>query len=88
MEDKLKAIEIGFQLFLEEGGKDFGAVRSVAPGGRPEIVVYIENGGNFIVPIEAVRSTHDQKVILDRSKLDQRVRDAIAHAHDREVPGL
>jgi hypothetical protein len=88
MDDKLKAIEIGFQLFLEEGGKDFGAVRAVAPGGRPEIVVYIENGGNFIVPIEAVRSARDQKVILDPSKLDGRLRDAVKHAHDREVPGL
>ena len=88
MDDKLKAIEIGFQLFLEEGGKDFGAVRAVAPGGRPEIVVYIENGGNFIVPIEAVRSAHDQKVILDPSKLNERLRNAVKHAHEREVPGL
>lgn len=81
MDDKLKGIEIGFQIFLEDGGKDFGAVRSVAPGGRPEIVVYIENGGNFIVPVEAIRSAHDQKVVLDRSKLGGRLRDAVARAH-------
>ena len=88
MDDKLKNIEIGYQLFLEEGGRNFGAVRAVAPGGRPEIVVYIENGGNFIVPTDAVRSAHDQKVILDPAHLDERLRNAIAHAHDREERGL
>ncbi len=34
MDAKLKSIEIGFQISLEDGGKGFGAVRSVAPGGR------------------------------------------------------
>lgn len=80
MENKLKAIEIGSHVYLEEGGKDFGAVRSVAPGGRPEIVVYIQNGGNFIVPVDAVEAAHDQKVILDPARLDERLRDAIAQA--------
>lgn len=88
MDDKLKAIEIGFQLFLEENGKDFGAVRAVAPGGRPELVAYIENAGNFIVPADAVRSAHDQRVILDQSKFDQRLRDAVARAHGGQLPGL
>lgn len=88
MDDKLKAIEIGFHVYLEEGGKNLGAVRSVAPGGRPEIIVYIDNGGNFIVPVDAVRTAHDQKVILDPKHLDERLRNAVAHAHDREEPRL
>ncbi|MGH7824880.1 MAG: hypothetical protein ACREQ7_06850 [Candidatus Binatia bacterium] len=87
MDDRLRAIETGFHVYLEDGGKDFGAVRQVAPGGREEIVVYIQNGGNFIVPLEAVRSAHDGKVILDRAGLDDRVRDAIAQARAQEVPG-
>jgi hypothetical protein len=88
MDEKAKAIDIGSQVYFEEGGKDFGAVRQVAPGGRDELVVYIENGGDFVVPLRAVRSAHDAKVILDRAELDQRVLDAISHAHDNEVPGL
>jgi hypothetical protein len=88
MEDKVKAIEIGSQVYLEEGGKDFGAVRRIAPGGRDELVVYIENGGDFIVPLRAVRSAHDAKVILDPAQLEERVLQAISHAHDSEVPGL
>ncbi len=84
----LNAIKVGFQAFTEEGGEECGAVRHVVPEGRPEIVVYIENAGEFVVPLEAIRGAHDDKVILDPAKLDQRMRDAIAHAHDQEEPGL
>ena len=79
-------IEIGFQVFVSDGGEEVGAVRKVAPGGRPELVVWIENGGDFTVPLDAVRAVHSQKVILDRDKLDQQVRAAIGHAHDAEQP--
>ena len=86
--DDLSAIEIGYQVYLKEGGEPCGAVRAVAAGGRSEIIVYIENAGEFVVPASAVRAAHDAKVILDRQQLDQPLLDAIAHAHDREVPGL
>lgn len=79
-------IEIGFQVFVSDGGEEVGAVRKVAPGGRPELVVWIENGGDFTVPLDAVRAVHSQKVILDRDKLDPQVRAAIGHAHDAEQP--
>lgn len=88
MDPRLTVIEIGFQAYLQEGGEDFGAVREVAPDGRDEIVIYVENAGDFIVPLRAIRGAHDGKVILDRAHLDQRLRAAIAHAHDREEPGL
>jgi hypothetical protein len=88
MDDKLRAIRIGYQVYLKEGGEECGAVRDVAPRGRPEITVYVENGGEFDVPAGAVRSVHDGKVVLDRARLDSALRDAIAHAHDREEPGL
>jgi hypothetical protein len=81
-------IEIGYQVFVSDGGEEVGAVREVSPNGRPEIVVYVENAGDFSVPLSAVEAVHSQKVILSCSKLEQRLRKAIGHAHDAEVPHL
>jgi len=50
--------------------------------------VYVENAGDFEVPREAVKDEHSQKVFFDCSNLDRRIREAIGHAHDAEVPGL
>jgi hypothetical protein len=83
----LSAIQIGYQVFLDEGGEECGAVRDVAPESRNEIVVYIENAGDFAVSADAIRTVHDGKVVLDPRRLDERLRDAIAHAHDSEEPG-
>jgi hypothetical protein len=80
-------IEEGFQVFSDEGGEEFGAVREVRPAGRPEIVIYVENFGETVIPLSAVRSVHDQKVVLDAKRLDRRLRLAIGHAHDSERPG-
>lgn len=85
--DKLSHIEIGFQVYVVEGGEPFGAVRGAAPGANA-VVVYVENAGDFAVPLDAVQSVHDGKVILDAERLDARLRQAIAHAHDREEPGV
>ena len=85
MKDK---IEVGFQTFLSDGGEEFGAIRAVAPAGRSEVVIYVENAGEFTVPIDAVESVHSGKVIFDCSKLDVNLRRAIGHAHDAEKPGL
>jgi len=81
-------IEVGFQTFLSDGDEEFGAVRAVAPAGRSELVIYVENAGEFTVPIDAVESVHSGKVIFDCSKLDVRLRRAIGHAHDAEKPGF
>ena len=51
------------------------------------LIVYVENAGDFEVPLSAVQSVHDGKVVLDAKQLDARLRHAIAHAHDREEPG-
>jgi hypothetical protein len=88
MEEILENVEIGSQVYLEEGGEVCGAVRGVAPGGSNEITVYVENSGEFIVNSDAIRAAHDGKVILDRARLEKSLLDAIAHAHDAEVPGL
>jgi hypothetical protein len=78
-------IEVGFQAFAADGGEEFGAVRKVSP---LELVIYVENAGDFTVPIDAVESVHSEKVILNCRKLDHRLREAIGHAHDKEQRGL
>jgi hypothetical protein len=81
-------IEVGYQAFLSDGGEEFGAVRAVAPAGRSEVVIYVENAGEFTVPIDAVEAVHSGKVIFACSKLDVKLRRAIGHAHDAEKPGF
>ncbi len=81
-------IEVGFQTFVSDGGDEFGAVRAVAPGGRSELVIYVENAGDFAVPLDAIESVHSGKVIFNCAKLDHRLRRAIGHAHDAEKRGF
>ncbi len=82
MQEKIK---VGFQAFVSDGGEEFGAVRKVSPG---ELVIYVENAGDFTVPLSAVDSVHSEKVVLNCAKLDRKLRHAIGHAHDAEKPGL
>lgn len=81
-----ETIEVGFQTFLSDGEPAFGAVREVAPEGRAELVIYVENAGHFVVPLSAVEAVHAHKVILNRGRLAPDLRDAISHAHDAEDP--
>lgn len=75
-------VRIGDHLFLEEGGEEIGAVRKVEPD---HLVVYIEAAGDFVVPGPWVRAAHDGKVVLDASKIDERLLDAARAAHEREI---
>ena len=84
---RIEDIQVGYQLYAAEGGEEFGAVRGITPD-RSGVMIYIENAGDFIVGLDAIRSVHDQKVIVDANRLDEKVRNAIAHAHDAEEPGL
>ena len=88
MNNVSSAVRVGFQVFIEEGAEECGAVRAVAPEGRAEIVVFIENAGDFTIAADAIRSAHDSKVILDPTRLDKDLLAAIGHAHDREESGL
>jgi hypothetical protein len=74
----------GFEVFIHDGDKAIGAVRKFSPHGRRELVIYVENAGDFVVPLGAVKAVHSHKVILNRSKLDHRLWQAIGHAHDAE----
>jgi hypothetical protein len=81
-------IEVGYQAFVSDGGEEFGAVREVSPEGRSEVIVYVENTGDFAISLDAVKAVHSQKVVFDCAKLDPKLRRAIGHAHDAEEPGL
>ncbi len=78
-------IQEGFDVFLHDGSKAFGAVRRVHAHG---ITVYVENGGDFEVPLSAVKEVQAEKVVLDSGKLDARLKDAIAKAHSGEDPNI
>jgi len=88
MDEALQAVKPGFHVFIDDSTEECGAVREVAPDGRDEVVVFIENAGEFIVPLRAIRASHDAKLVLDSAELEPEVRDAARHAHDAEVPGL
>ena len=81
----MEAIQVGYQAFTADGNEEFGAVRAVSDD---TITVYVENAGDFVVPLSAVKAVHSQKVIIDCRELDSDLRHAINHAHDAEVPGL
>lgn len=78
-------IREGFDVFLHDGDKTFGAVRQVR---KHELVVYIENAGDFEIPISAVRDAEAGKVILDSGKLEPKLREAIRRAHTGEDPKI
>ena len=78
-------IEVGYQTFVSDGDAEFGAVRDVS---KNDLVVYVENAGDFRIPLSAVKAVHSKKVIFDCGKLELPLRRAIGHAHDAEVPGL
>ncbi|HVM96560.1 MAG TPA: hypothetical protein VMT89_09235 [Candidatus Acidoferrales bacterium] len=80
-----ETIEVGYQTYISDGGDEFGAVREITPEG---LWIYVENAGDFLVPLRAVQSVHSKKVIFECSKLDKELRQAIGHAHDAEEPGL
>ena len=76
-------IEVGFQTFLVDGGEEFGAVRDVRPNG--DLLVYVENAGDFVLTADSITAVHSKKVIVDVKKLPAEVRKAIGHAHDAET---
>src|SRR5215470_9164169 len=77
-------IKQGDEVFLHDGEVPFGSVQRHPPHDAKEIVIYVENAGEFLVPLNAVKSSHDGKVLLDKGKLHLELLEAIKHAHDRE----
>lgn len=81
-----EVVDADYEVFVSGVERAVGAIREVSPGGRAELIVYIENSGDFVVPADAVADVQGQKVILDEVKLAPQVRQAISHAHDAEQP--
>ncbi len=81
---RMPPIEVGYQAFAQGSEEEFGAVRQVRP---QDLVVYIEDAGDTIIPLSAVTDVVEGKVIVDTQKLDEGVRRAIANAHrDEDYP--
>ena len=78
----MQQIEPGFRVFLGEGMDGAGAVRGLTE--RGEVVVNIENAGDFTLPMSAVRDVHDDKVILEFDQLPVPMREALHHLHDAD----
>jgi hypothetical protein len=76
-------IEVGFRVFVAEGEDGAGAVRALKPD-EDAVVVNIENGGDFTLPLSAIRDVHDDKVILELSQLPAEMCRAFDHLHDAE----
>ena len=82
------AIEEGFQVFTSDGQVAVGAIRQLLGPNRREIVIYVENAGDFHIPLDAIQDVHSGKVVLDMAKLDPKLQQAIRHAHDAEDPNI
>ena len=80
-----ETIREGFDVFLHDGEKSFGAVRQVR---KTELVCYVENAGDFEVPFSAVKDAEAEKVILDSGKIDAKLKEAIRRAHSGEDPRI
>jgi hypothetical protein len=80
-------ISVGFMVFVADGEEGIGSVREIRHG-LPEMVVYIENAGDFVIPLSTIKDVHSGKVVLDLERLDLRLRNAIRHARDSEDPNF
>lgn len=81
----MQKVEEGFMVFVADGESGIGAVREVL-GDGDELLINIQNGGDFTIPRSAIRDVHSGKVILDVARLDGPLRAALDHPHDAEYP--
>ena len=81
---RLPPIEIGYQAFAQGAEEEFGAVRQVRP---QELLIYVEDAGDTVVPLSSVIDVIEGKVIVDVQRLPENVQQAIAKAHrDEDYP--
>ena len=72
-----------YMVFIGEGAEGVGSVLAVHDH---DLVIYVENAGEFKVARSAIRAVHDRKVVLAAEGLDKALLKAIGHRHDREDP--
>ncbi|HUK88077.1 MAG TPA: hypothetical protein VLT85_10470 [Terriglobales bacterium] len=81
---RLPPIEVGYQAFAQGAEEEFGAVRQVR---AQDLVIYIEDAGDTVIPLAAVTDVIEGKVIVDTGRLEDGVRRAIEDAHrDEDYP--
>ena len=78
-------IREGFDVFLHDGDGNVGAVRQVR---KHELIIYVENAGDFVVPLDAVKDADAEKVILDSGELPAKMLQAIRDREKAEDPKL
>lgn len=78
-------IQADFVVVASDGDDIIGTVRHINKGSS-ELVVYIENAGEFVVPFDAVQDVHSGKVVLKHEHLPAALREAVEHARDAEYP--
>lgn len=76
-------IEAGQMVFVADGEIGVAGVREVRPH-ESTFVINIENGGDFVLPMSAVKDVHSGKVILAIDQLPEDVRQALRHPHAAE----
>lgn len=76
-------VQVGHMVFVADGEMGVGGVREVR---GDEIVINIQNAGDFVLPMTAIRDVHDGKVVLDLKRLEAPVVEALRHVHDAELP--
>lgn len=76
-------IEAGQMVFVADGELGVAGVREVRPH-ESTFVINVENGGDFVLPLSAVKDVHSGKVILAVDKLPPEVRQALRHPHAAE----
>lgn len=74
-------VAVGDQVYLGQAIEEVGAVMRVA---HDHLVIYVENSGEFRLEGPEVLSAHDGKLVLDPTKIEPALQDAIANAHKRE----
>lgn len=80
-----RAIQAGQKAFIDGSPDAIGSVRGLT---GEAVVIYVENAGDFSVPIAALTGVHDGKVSFDGAQLDRKLLDAVRHSHDREDPNV
>lgn len=82
---RLPLIEVGFSVHLGDGSAPFGAVRKGGIyEGRPGLLVYVEGGGDFVVPLTAIEKVVEKRVVLRFPEVSPEMQEAIRHAVDQE----
>ena len=83
----VERVQEGFMVFLADGASGIAAVRRIQ---GQNLVIYVENAGEFTVKADAIRDVHSQKVLLNPQALSPDLLEAIRKirlSEDRSLVG-